>query len=236
MLFRRKRKKSNTLARNLVVHEDPKSIVSEQFRTIRTNIKFSMPDDELKTIVVTSASIKEGKSTVSANIAGVFAQEGKKVLLIDGDMRKPTVHYTFTLQNVMGLSNLLTRQCTIQEAIQETDIEGLSVITSGPIPPNPAELLASKQMGIVMGMLKEEFDLIIFDAPPVLSVTDAQILSNKCDATILIVNAGETQKNAIVKAKELLDLSKANIIGVIMNNINLKKKDYYYYQYYGQAE
>lgn len=236
MLFRRKRKKSNTLARNLVVHEDPKSIVSEQFRTIRTNIKFSMPDDELKTIVVTSAIIKEGKSTVSANIAGVFAQEGKKVLLIDGDMRKPTVHYTFTLQNVMGLSNLLTRQCTIQEAIQETDIEGLSVITSGPIPPNPAELLASKQMGIVMGMLKEEFDLIIFDAPPVLSVTDAQILSNKCDATILIVNAGETQKNAIVKAKELLDLSKANIIGVIMNNINLKKKDYYYYQYYGQAE
>lgn len=236
MLFRRKRKKSNTLARNLVVHEDPKSIVSEQFRTIRTNIKFSMPDDELKTIVVTSASIKEGKSTVSANIAGVFAQEGKKVLIIDGDMRKPTVHYTFTLQNVMGLSNLLTRQCTIQEAIQETDIEGLSVITSGPIPPNPAELLASKQMGIVMGMLKEEFDLIIFDAPPVLSVTDAQILSNKCDATILIVNAGETQKNAIVKAKELLDLSKADIIGVIMNNINLKKKDYYYYQYYGQAE
>lgn len=236
MLFRRKRKKSNTLARNLVVHEDPKSIVSEQFRTIRTNIKFSMPDDELKTIVVTSAIIKEGKSTVSANIAGVFAQEGKKVLIIDGDMRKPTVHYTFTLQNVMGLSNLLTRQCTIQEAIQETDIEGLSVITSGPIPPNPAELLASKQMGIVMGMLKEEFDLIIFDAPPVLSVTDAQILSNKCDATILIVNAGETQKNAIVKAKELLDLSKADIIGVIMNNINLKKKDYYYYQYYGQAE
>lgn len=235
MLFRRKRNKSNTFARNLIVQEDPRSIISEQFRTIRTNIKFSMPDDELKTIVVTSASMKEGKSTISANIACMFAQEGKKVLLIDGDMRKPTVHYTFTLKNVYGLSNLLTKQCTIEETMQESDVEGLTIITSGPIPPNPAELIASKQMESLLDSLKEEFDYIIFDAPPVLSVTDAQIFSNKCDATILVINSGETQKNAIVKAKELLDLSKANIIGVVMNNVNLKK-DHYYYQYYGTAE
>lgn len=235
MLFRKKRKKQQTLARKLVVRDDPKSVISEQFRTIRTNIKFSMPDEELKTVVITSASIKEGKSTTSTNIASVFAQEGKKVLIVDCDMRKPTVHYTFSLKNVIGLSNLLTRQCTLEEAIQETDIEGLSVITSGPIPPNPAELLASKQMMLVLEKLENEFDMIILDAPPVLPVTDAQILSNKCDATILVISAGETQKNAILKAKELLEHSKANIIGVIMNNVKLKKNQYYYH-YYGEAE
>lgn len=236
-MFKRKKKKNNkTMARKLIVETNPKSFISEQFRTIRTNIKFSVPDKDLKTIVITSAGAGEGKSTVSANIAAVFSQEGKKVLLIDGDMRKPTIHYTFRLKNVFGLSSLLTKQCELEEAIQETYIEGLYAITSGPIPPNPAELLASKQMGLIMESLKEEFDLIVFDAPPVLSVTDAQILSNRCDATILIVSSGETQKASIVKAKELLDMSKANIIGVVINNAVIEKGHYYYYYYYGASE
>jgi len=234
-IFKKKRQPKQAVARKLVAHSTPKSIVSEQFRTIRTNINFSMPDEELKSILFTSAAPGEGKSTSSANTAVVFAQEGKKVLLIDADMRKPTTHYTFSRMNATGLSNLLTRQWEIDDVIQQTDIEGLDLITSGPIPPNPAELLGSKTMDALIEKLKEKYDLIIFDAPPVLSVTDAQILSNKADGTILVLNAGTTEKESIVKAKEALASSQANILGTILNNFILQK-DHYYYQYYGSEE
>ena len=224
-----------TLARQLITVREPKSIVSEQFKTIRTNINFSMPDEDLRTIVITSTTPGEGKSTSSSNIAVVFAQSGKKVLLIDGDMRKPTVHYTFKLKNVRGLSNLLTRQYDVEEVVQNTEIDGLSVITSGPIPPNPAELLASQTMDRLIEGLLEQYDFIIFDAPPVLSVTDAQIMANKCDGTILVVQTAKTEKDNILKAKEVLVASKANMIGVILNRYVLEK-DHYYYQYYGTTE
>lgn len=228
-MFNKKRKRK--ISRRLIVQTNPKSIISEQFRIIRTNIKFSMPDKELKTILITSAVAGEGKSTISVNLAGVFAQEGKKVLLIDGDMRKPTIHYTFFLKNILGLSSVLTRQCQLSEAIYETEMEGFFVMPCGPIPPNPAELLASKQMDLMIEVLTKEFDILIFDVPPVLSVTDAQILSNKCDATILVACSRETPKNSIIKAKELLEMSKANIIGVIINNkkkVKRKPNEYYY--------
>lgn len=224
-----------TAARKLVTSVNTKSIVSEQFRTLRTNINFSMPDKELKTFLVTSSSPGEGKSTVAANTAVVFAQEGKQVLLVDADMRKPTVHYTFHLSNTLGLSNLLTRQEKIADVLKPSEIENLKILTSGPIPPNPAELIGSKTMEKVMEELKKDFDVIIFDAPPTLSVADAQILSNKCDGTILVLNSGETEKAGIVKAKEALVSSQANIIGIVLNNFQLQK-DHYYYQYYGNAE
>lgn len=232
-MFKKQKKRRQTLARKLIVETNPKSYISEQYRSIRTNINFSMVDHELKTLLVTSAGPSEGKSTTAANIAGVFSQEGKKVLLIDADMRKPTAHYTFKLGNIFGLSSVLARLCDVNEAINPTGIEGLSVIPSGSIPPNPAELLGSNQMQLVVEKLRNDFDLIIFDAPPILSVTDSQIIANKCDATILVVNSGETGKEEIAKAKELLDKSQANIIGVVMNNFELQK-DHYYYQYYGQ--
>lgn len=234
----KKRKKNRviqTAARKLVTNANSKSIVSEQFRTLRTNINFSMPDQELKTLLFTSASPGEGKSTVAANTAVVFAQEGKRVLLVDADMRKPTVHYTFHMTNTLGLSNLLTRQATVSDVVKVSNIDNLHVITCGPIPPNPAELLGSKTMDKVIEELKEHFDIIIFDAPPVLSVTDGQILSNKCEGTILVMSAGETEKEAIVKAKDALVSSQANIIGTVLNNFKLDK-DHYYYQYYGTAE
>ncbi|MFJ7970210.1 CpsD/CapB family tyrosine-protein kinase [Psychrobacillus sp. NPDC096389] len=234
----RKKSKKNTMqtaARKLVTSVNTKSIVSEQFRTLRTNINFSMPDKELKTFLVTSSSPGEGKSTVAANTAVVFAQEGKQVLLVDADMRKPTVHYTFHLSNTLGLSNLLTRQEKIADVLRPSEIENLKILTSGPIPPNPAELIGSKTMEKVMEELKKDFDVIIFDAPPTLSVADAQILSNKCDGTILVLNSGETEKAGIVKAKEALVSSQANIIGIVLNNFQLQK-DHYYYQYYGNAE
>ncbi|SER71173.1 CpsD/CapB family tyrosine-protein kinase [Psychrobacillus sp. OK032] len=233
----KKTKKSaiQTVARKLVTSVNTRSIVSEQFRTLRTNINFSMPDKELKTFLITSSSPGEGKSTVAANTAVVFAQEGKKVLLVDADMRKPTVHYTFHLTNTLGTSNLLTRQATVAEVVKMSEIENLDIITCGPIPPNPAELLSSQTMNNVIEEMKESYDIIIFDAPPVLSVADAQILSNKCEGTILVMSAGTTEKDGVLKAKEALVSSQANIIGVVLNNFQLQK-DNYYYQYYGNAE
>ncbi|SFQ51507.1 capsular exopolysaccharide family [Psychrobacillus psychrotolerans] len=224
-----------TVARKLVTSANSKSIVTEQFRTLRTNINFSMPDKEIKTFLFTSSSPGEGKSTIAANAAVVFAQEGKRVLLVDADMRKPTVHYTYHVTNTIGLSNLLTRQATLEEVVKDTEIENLQIITCGPIPPNPAELVGSQTMDRMIDEMKEKYDVIIFDAPPVLSVADAQILSNKADGTILVMSAGETEKTEILKAKEALVSSNANIIGVVLNNFELSK-DHYYYQYYGNVE
>ncbi|GEN81811.1 protein-tyrosine kinase [Sporosarcina luteola] len=234
-MLKRKKQPLQNVARKLVTNENPKSIVSEQFRTVRTNINFSMPDKELKTLLFTSSSPGEGKSTSAANVAIVFAQEGKKVLLVDADMRKPTMHYTFHTTNTTGLSNLLTKQWMLEEVTKVTKVDGLHLITSGPIPPNPAELIGSNSMGTLIETLKSQYDIVIFDAPPLLSVADAQILSNKCDGTILVINAGTTEKDSVVKAKESLVSAKANILGTLMNNFKLEK-DHYYYQYYGTGE
>ena len=228
---KKKKKKLVKMARKLVTIANDHSFISEQFRTIRTNITFSMPDREIKTILVTSATPGEGKSTNAANIGVVFAQEGKRVVIVDADLRKPTMHYTFLLQNARGLSNLLTRHFTISEVVNNTDIANLYVLTSGPIPPNPAELLASTLMGSVIEELKKEFDIIIFDAPPLLSVTDAQSLSNKCDGKLLIVNSGVAENESVLKAKSSLEASKANILGVVLNNYKMPLHQYYE-QYY----
>lgn len=230
-----KKKVLQQVARKLIASSNPKSFVSEQYRTLRTNINFSMPKGELQTVLVTSSSPGEGKSTTASNLAVVFAQENKRVVLVDADMRKPTSHYTFHVTNTLGLSNLLTRQSTIDETVKESGIEGLRIITSGPIPPNPAELLSSIPMDSLIEELKKHYDIIIFDAPPTLSVTDAQVLSNKCDGTIFVVNAKTTNKDNAAKAKELLTSAKAHILGVVINNYVLNS-DNNYYQYYGSEE
>ncbi|EMR06565.1 Tyrosine-protein kinase YwqD [Bhargavaea cecembensis DSE10] len=239
MALKTKNRKKNQLeqrARKLVVHASPKSHVSEQFRTVRTNINFSVPDKDLKTLLFTSSQPGEGKSTASANLAILFAQDGNRVLLVDGDMRKPTVHYTFHMTNTLGLSNVLTRQENPGEVIREAEITpNLHVMTSGPIPPNPAELLGSQTMDQFIEDMTARYDMVIFDAPPVLSVTDAQILANRVDGTIFVINTGETEKESAEKAKELLGSSKARVLGAIMNNFKLGK-DHHYYHYYGEGE
>ena len=235
-LTSRKKKKSLKLskkARKLVTVTDSKSIAAEQYRMIRANITFSMPDQELKTILVTSSTPGEGKSTNAANLGVVFAQEGKKVLIIDGDMRKSTLHQTFKTFNNIGLSNFLAKKISFEEAVQETFIVGLYVMTSGPVPPNPAELLSSKAMDTLILEAKKAYDLIIFDAPPLLSVSDAQILSNKCDGTLLIVNAGIIEKEVAQKATAILENSQATILGVILNKyVAPCRKDYYDAKHY----
>ncbi|WP_409368430.1 CpsD/CapB family tyrosine-protein kinase [Lysinibacillus sp. 38-6] len=230
---RANKKNRRKMGRKLVTVGNRNSFVSEQFRTIRTNITFAMPDQEIKSILVTSATPGEGKSTNVANLGVVFAQEGKKVCIVDADLRKPTMHYTFRLQNIRGLSNLLTTQYDLSEVLNSTDISNLFVVTSGPIPPNPAELLSSKAMDSVIRQLINDFDMIIFDAPPLLSVTDAQILSNKCDGTLLIVNSGAVENASVLKAKMSLEASKANILGVVLNNYKIPLGEYYD-QYYHQ--
>ncbi|GAB0167083.1 CpsD/CapB family tyrosine-protein kinase [Lysinibacillus sp. CTST325] len=207
---------------------DSKSIISEQFRTMRTNIRFSLPDQEIKSLLVTSSIPGEGKSTNAANLGVVFAQEGKRVIIIDADMRKPTLHHTFSTFNTDGLSDVLTRQKVYFNVIQKTSVEELSIIPSGPLPPNPVDLLSSNTMEILMQDLRKDYDIIILDAPPLLSVSDAQILSNKCDGTILVVNMDLVQKVDVLKAKAALVSSKAQILGVVLNNIKTPKNHYYY--------
>ncbi|WP_347177938.1 CpsD/CapB family tyrosine-protein kinase [Sporosarcina thermotolerans] len=203
-MFRKRKRQMLATSRKLVTSVNPKSFISEQFRTIRTNINFSTPDKELKTLLFTSSSPGEGKSTSAANVAIVFAQEGKKVLLVDADMRKPTMHFTFKTSNSIGLSNLLTKQFSLEEVTRITNIENLYLITCGQIPPNPAELISSSSMEALIEELALMYDIVIFDAPPLLSVADAQILSNKCDGTILVINSVPRKKKVQLRRKNLL--------------------------------
>ena len=169
------------------------------------------------------------------HLAVMFAQENKRVVLVDADFCCCLQRAGRTLKHSSWLSNLLTRQSSIDETVKETGIEGLHIITSGPIPPNPAELISSTSMDLLIVELKKRYDIIVFDAPPTLSVTDAQILSNKCEGTIFVVNSKETNKDHAQKAKELLVSAKAHILGVVINNYKLTK-DQGYYQYYGTKE
>lgn len=227
---KRKRKRVvNNTPRRIVTNISPNSITLEQFRMVRANINFLMPDNRLQTIMFTSALPGEGKSTSAANVAIVFAQEGKKVLLIDADMRKPTLHYTFHTTNSPGLSGVLAKQWNLFDVLKKTNVEGMHLITSGEIPSNPAELLASKSMDALLEEIKGRFDIIILDTPPVLGIVDAQILSNKCDGTILVISAGSTKKESALKAKNVLQTSRANLIGTVLNNFKIGSDHYYYY-------
>jgi len=216
----------------LITHHDPKNFVSEAFRTLRTNIQFASVDRILKSIMVTSSGPSEGKSTTISNLAIVMAQADKRVLLIDADLRKPTVHHSFRLPNWMGLTSLLVENRSITEVIQTTEVPKLSVLTSGPIPPNPAELLGSNRMRELIRELTDKYDLVLIDAPPVLAVTDSQILSGIIDGVLLVVNAGKTNRDIIVKAKQQLEQVNARIIGTVLNNKSMQGQGYYYY-YYG---
>lgn len=215
--------------RKLVTKTAPKSPISEQYKTIRTNINFSSVDREMRSIMVTSSGPGEGKSTTAANLAVVFAQQGKSVLLVDADMRKPTAHYTFNVNNTFGFTTVLTRQKMLREVVYQTDVDHLDLLTCGPVPPNPAELLSSRSMEEFLVDAYADYDLVIFDTPPVLAVTDAQVLANQCHGSILVVSSGTTEIESAQKAKELLQSAKGKLLGVILNNREVKDTSYYYY-------
>lgn len=226
----KKTKESQTNAVGLIALTDPTSPVTEQYRTIRTNIQFaSSIDRRLQTIVTTSSGPGEGKSITSANLAVVFAKAGQRVLLVDADMRKPTVHKTFQIGNSEGLSTLLSTSKDLMNLIQSSIVDNLSVLTSGPKPPNPSELLGSSRMEQLTEEMRKYFDIVIFDMPPIVTVTDAQIMASRTDGTILIIREKVTNKDSVQKAKELLKLVNARVLGVVYNGATQTKDQAYYY-------
>lgn len=222
----------NRTLSDIISLENPKSPVAEAYRTFRTNIQFSSFDKELKSIVITSSGPGEGKTTTTCNLAVAMAQSGKKVLLVDCDLRKSQIHKNFGLSNQQGLANILLKQLPHTEIIQRTYVENLSVLTAGPKPPNPSELLGSNAMKSFVQKITQDYDNIIFDTPPVGVVTDAAILSAIVDGTILVVASGQVAVEAARRSKALLENVNANIIGVLLNKIPLEGRSYYGYYYY----
>ncbi|MBO6357939.1 polysaccharide biosynthesis tyrosine autokinase [Enterococcus casseliflavus] len=219
-----------TSAVSLITLADKTSPISEQYRTIRTNIQFASADKKIQTIVVTSSGPAEGKSTTSANLAVVFASSGQHVLLVDADMRNPTVHKTFGLSNDTGLSLVLSTNQSVLENTRTVGIENLSILPSGPKPPNPSELLGSVRMNQVIEEARHLYDVVIFDMPPVVAVTDAQIMASKADGTLLVVRENVTRKDTLTNAKNLLEMVQARVLGVVYNSTqNMKDQGYYYY-------
>jgi len=218
---------------SLITYMDPKSLNAEQFRTIRTNIEFAQLDTKLKSLLVSSSIPAEGKSTIASNLAYVISQTDKKVLLVDADLRKPTVHRTFKLNNEKGLTTLLANSdLRFNQVVQHSKDLNLYFLPSGPIPPNPSEVLASAKMTLLMKELAQYFDLVIYDAPPVTAVTDPQILATKVDGVVLVVRQGYSRKEEVKQAKTALDNVNANILGFVMNGKELSETAGYY-AYYG---
>ena len=223
----------------LIVERLPKSIVSENIKSLRTNLQFTAVDRDIKSILITSTNAGEGKSFVSANLAISFAQADKRVLLVDCDLRKGRVHKLFGLPNTEGLSNLLAGDLrSINKYIRETKIKGLSVITCGTYPPNPSELLASKKNNRLINVLCEHYDVVIFDGAPVGGLADSVILSSFMDETLIVVKDSSTAKNDLIAAKDSLQKVGANVAGVVFNLVNRKSTKYYNsnYYYYGDTK
>jgi capsular exopolysaccharide synthesis family protein len=233
------RKKDKHVRQNtgLITMALPSSAISEQFRTLRTNIQFSMVDNNLKALSIVSAAPNAGKSTVSANLAVTFASQGTRVLIADCDFRRPTVHKNFSLPNAHGMTTLLTdKSGSIEDHIQTTKMDNLFVMTSGPIPPNPAELLSSKRMIQLERELESMFDLVIYDTPPLLGFADAQIIAGRVDGVIFVVNHGVATKDDVLRASESLKMVNANVLGAVYNRVPINGNDNSYYYYYNQED
>ncbi len=217
----------------LVTQVRPQSQMAESYRALRTSLLLSNLGAPPKVIMVTSALPQEGKTTTSINCAVVLAQKGVRVLLIDADLRRPSIHKTLGMGPHSGLSNVLTGSTTLEKAITRTAIlPNLFVLAAGTPPPNPAELLASSNMRDVLNRLGEEYDHIVIDTPPSLSVTDAVVLSPRADAVVLVIRSGQTTKNALRRSRDILMQVNAKVVGVLLNAVDLSSPDYYYYYEY----
>ena len=220
---------------DIFVHDHPKSQVAESLRSIRTNLMFMSADRQLKTLLVTSPSPQEGKTTVAANLAIVMAQSGSKVLLADTDMRRPRVHKAFGIKRPRkGLSTMILGESNAEESIVSTVVPNLDVLVCGPTPPNPSELIHTDTFKRVLNEVAEKYDRVIFDSPPVGVVTDAAILSKMVDGTVLIVKSLQTTRDAVKHALDILQDIDAEILGAVLNDLDLSNKKYgqHYYHYY----
>ena len=221
----------------LVAHVRPRDPISEGYRTLRTNLTFASVDGGLRSLLVTSATPEDGKSVTIANLAIVFAQAGKQVVLVDTDLRRPVQHQFFGLQNRGGVTEtILESRAPVYKYLQETMIPNLLVLPSGPPPPNPAELLGSQRMGDVYNALLEEADIVLFDTPPVLSVTDAAVLAPRVSGCLMVVKSGRTKREALVQMTNTLEASNAKLYGVVINMVKRGRGSYYYYDYKERSE
>ena len=220
---------------NLITQTDPKNPAAEAYRVIRTSIQFAQAGRELKSIALTSCTPNEGKSTTIANLAVVLTQAGKSVLLIDCDMRNPTVHKNFNLSNKVGLSSCISMGTPLAEAVQATKIGNLYALTGGVIPPNPSELLGSERMKALVDEAGELYDYVLIDTPPVLPVTDALIVSRVVDGMVLVIASGEVKVDMAREVKNQLVGAGANLLGVVLNKVRSEHHGYGYgyYYYYG---
>jgi non-specific protein-tyrosine kinase len=220
----------------LVTIRQPRSPIAEAYRVLRTNLRFSGIENPGGVMLVTSAGPGEGKSTTAANLAVSLAQVGKRIVLVDGDLRRPSIHKMFGLDNSRGLSDLFSSEhVPLESVLQATSIECLRVMTSGAVPPNPAEMLDSRMMSQVLAALKQNTDLVIIDSPPVLPVADASILGSRAGGTVLVVDAGKTRTELARRAVATLERANVKVVGVILNKMGAKQAAGYYYYYYGKA-
>ncbi|MBI5473515.1 MAG: CpsD/CapB family tyrosine-protein kinase [Ignavibacteriae bacterium] len=222
----------------LVSHFNPLSPLAEAYRRLRTNVLYAQMDTPLKSFLVTSANPSEGKSTTIANLAIAFAQAEKRVLLVDADMRRPTLHTRFGLSKNPGVTDLFVGTATFEEVVNKDVVDNMDVLCCGTTPPNPAELLGSKRMQEFIQQMSIKYDLLLFDSPPLLAVTDAAVLSTGVDGAILVVSAGATRAAAIQRASEFLTGVGGKLLGVVLNNFDVKKAyggyyGSYRYGYYG---
>ncbi|MHA0857844.1 CpsD/CapB family tyrosine-protein kinase [Paenibacillus sp. CMAA1364] len=218
----------------LIMNSNRRSSISEGYRNLRANIQFSSWDYKLQVMAVTSTQAGEGKTTTISNLAVAYAQDGKRVLLIDADLRHPSIHEAFGVSNQIGLSNLLANQCSSDEILRITEIENVTLVTAGAIPPNPTELLSSGRLNEIIEVWKESFDIILLDTSPIMAVADGLIVASISDGVILVVNAaGKVKRQYILRSKERLESVKARILGVVLNNKKFSKLEAQQYNYYG---
>lgn len=213
---------------------NPKSPVTEAYRTLLTNIEYSSVDKQIQMIAVTSSAPSEGKTTTATNLAVAYSETGKNVLLVDCDLRKPRLHEVFNTSNLIGLTSVLASKSSLNDTVKPVK-DGLSILTSGPIPPNPVELIRSNMMEQLINTLRDLFDVVIFDTPPVGLVTDAAIISSKLDGVVLVVASGKSQIEATLSAKENLQNVNANLLGAVVTMIPIDTRGYQYYTY-GEEE
>jgi len=222
----------NSLRISLVAQSAPKSAAAEAYRSLRTAIQFSNLDHPCRSIVVTSASAGEGKTTTAANFAVVTAQAGQKVCLVDADLRRPGMHRAFALPNTRGLTTALLEDLALAEVAQPTLIPSLQVVTSGPLPPNPAELAASARMRQLLEGAMAAFDLVIIDTPPVVPVSDGIALAAHSEGVVLVVRVGTVPSEVVRRAVDQIEAVKGRVLGVVLNRVNPRRDGDYYYQHY----
>ncbi|MGG1149377.1 CpsD/CapB family tyrosine-protein kinase [Bacillus wiedmannii] len=217
MAYKNRQKTNKVKGESIVAYTAPRSKISEQYRSLRTNIQLSSSMHKIRTIVITSPRYGEGKSTITVNLAVSIAQKGEKVLVIDANLRTPTIHEMLEVENTIGLTDILNGKTNLVDAVKKTRMESLDVLTSGPVPFNPSEVLSSEEMDMLIQKAMERYDIILFDSSPVLEVTDTSVLADKCEGVLLVIRYNRTVNEDALETKRALSFTKSRMLGAILN-------------------